>query len=148
MPLQTKSKIYFFFQKAVQLRDRTQLKKFIESVFLREGKELESLNYIFCSDSQLRAINKRYLQHDYFTDIVTFELSGKNEPVAGEVYISVDRVRDNARALGLTFREELHRVIFHGALHLCGYKDKTQKEIGLMRTREDQSIRSYFRTKK
>ena len=126
MPLPTKSKIYFFFQTKVFLRDRNRLKIFIGSIFEREGKILGSLNYVFCSDDTIRSINRQYLNHDYYTDIISFELSTKGDPIEGEIYISVDRVKDNAQQLGLTFTNELHRVIFHGALHLCGYKDKSE----------------------
>jgi rRNA maturation RNase YbeY len=144
MPLPTKSNIYFFFQNRVHLRNRKQLKKFIASIFIREGKTLESLNYIFCSDPELRSINRQYLKHDYFTDIVTFGLSEKGKAVEGEIYISVDRVRDNAKFLEVSLTEELHRVIFHGALHLCGYRDKSKKEIQAMRQQEDKCLIRYF----
>ncbi|WP_315819080.1 rRNA maturation RNase YbeY [Paraflavitalea speifideaquila] len=90
-------------------------------------------------------INRQYLQHDYFTDIITFNLSSHPAPVIGEIYISIDRVRDNAQQFSTTFRDELHRVIFHGALHLCGYKDKTAKEEKLMRAKEDEYLTRYKR---
>lgn len=131
-------RIYFFYDNVKPgLRDRTLLKKHIESLFRREGVRLSQLNYVFCTDDRLLEINRQYLQHDYYTDIITFDLAGKGEPVNGEVYISLDRVRDNARALGVPLRQELRRVIFHGALHLCGYKDKTEKEKEKMREREE-----------
>src|SRR4030095_6345743 len=85
-----KSKIYFFFEKGTKLENRAKLKKFMEGIFRREGRELKSLNIIFCSDDYLRSINRDYLKHDYFTDIVTFELSEAKEPIDGEIYISVD----------------------------------------------------------
>src|SRR6202000_2206007 len=86
-------------------------------------------------DDYLREINRQYLDHDYYTDIITFDLSEKGQSINAEIYISVDRVRENARKFGSSLRQELHRVIFHGALHLCGYKDKTsaqEKEIRKM----------------
>ena len=145
MSSSTKSKIYFFFQTPVNLRYRTRLKKFIESIFKKEKKNLSNLNYIFCTDKQLLEINRQYLKHDFYTDIITFELSPKNQPIVGEIYISVDRVKDNALSLGEPQYSELHRVIFHGALHLCGYRDKDKKEILKMRGMEDEYLQQYFR---
>jgi probable rRNA maturation factor len=145
MTSSTQSKVCFFFKTPVSLRDRTKLKKFIEAAFRKEKKKLKSLNYIFCDDEELLQINRLYLSHDYYTDIITFELSDKGEPIDGEVYISIDRVRDNSRDLSQFVYKELHRVIFHGALHLCGYTDKAQPEIRKMREKEDQFLSQYFR---
>ncbi len=125
----------FFEKKGVPLRDRTALKAFIEKMFRKEGRKLGSLNYIFCSDKRLLEINRQFLQHDYYTDIITFDLSSGPE-IEAEIYISIDRVRENARNLSLTLKSELHRVIFHGALHLCGYGDKTAEEVEGMRRAE------------
>jgi rRNA maturation RNase YbeY len=127
------------------LSDRTRLKSFIVSLFKKEGKSLDDMRYIFCSDAYLLEINRQHLQHDYYTDIISFGLSEPGQPIHAEVYISVDRVKDNARQLRLTIKEELHRVIFHGALHLCGYKDKKAKDQALMRQMEDKYLRSYFK---
>lgn len=113
-------------------------------LFKKEKKKLANLNYIFCSDEYLLAINRDFLQHDYYTDIVTFELNDPGTPISGEIYISIDRIRDNAKNLEESFTRELHRVIFHGALHLCGYRDKTQEEEKLMRKMEDKYLSSYF----
>lgn len=139
-----KSKIYFFFKKPVILRHRTKLKKFIEGIFRKEAKKLGSLNFVFCSDKELLAINREYLSHDYYTDIITFELSEKGQPIEGEVYISIDRVAENAQTLNVSLTRELHRVIFHGVLHLCGYSDKKKIQQELMRKREDYFISLYF----
>ncbi|WP_366206997.1 rRNA maturation RNase YbeY [Flavihumibacter sp. CACIAM 22H1] len=114
-------------------------------LFKKEKKSLELLNYIFCTDEYLLDINRSFLQHDYYTDIITFELAEKGEPTQGEVYISIDRVRDNAKLHGQSFQRELHRVIFHGALHLCGYRDKTKKEETLMRQKEEEYLSYYFK---
>lgn len=127
----------------VPLRQRTQLKMFIEKIFKREGRALDTVNYVFCSDNYLLQINKDFLSHDFYTDIITFDLSPKGEPIEAEIYISVDRVRDNAGNLGLPFQQELLRVVFHGALHLCGFRDKTKSEITIMRNKEDQYLRLY-----
>lgn len=118
------------------------LKAFIPLIFLTEHKALKSLRYIFCSDEYLLGINRQFLQHDYFTDIITFDLS-EGEQTVGEVYISLDSIKDNSKALAIAFEEELLRVVFHGALHLCGYKDKKKSEIVRMRHRETHYIRLY-----
>ncbi len=128
--------VQFHFLQSISLTQREALKVFLRALFKKEKKALESLTYIFCSDDYLLKINRQHLTHDYYTDIITFELNGKGEPAIGEIYISVDRVKDNAQQFNTTFKEELHRVIFHGALHLCGYKDKSSKEEKLMREKE------------
>ena len=141
----SKSKVYFFFQAPVSLQDRVKLKKFIESIFKKEKKKIQSLNYVFCTDEELLEINRQYLNHDYYTDIVSFELSKKDEPAEGDIYISIDRIRDNALSLGEPLYKELHRVIFHGALHLCGYKDKTRSQSLEMRNKEEEYLSRYFK---
>jgi probable rRNA maturation factor len=137
MPSATKSAIYFFFETPVTLKDRTGVKKLVSSVFRKEGIKLGGLNYIFCTDKRLLKINQDFLKHDYYTDIITFELSPKGQPIEGEIYISVDRVKENAQTLETSFKLELLRVIIHGALHLCGYKDKTASQIKEIRQKEE-----------
>jgi len=132
---------FFFENKSVSLRDRTQLKKILLSLFKKEGKRIESINYIFCSDKRLLEINRQFLKHDYYTDIITFDLSGSNR-LCAEIYISLERVRENAKTHKTTLKSELHRVILHGALHLCGYGDKTRAEILVMREKEKQYLRA------
>jgi len=127
----------------IRLKEKNKVKEFIQQLFNLEGKELEHLQYVFCSDDYLLQMNKSFLQHDYFTDIITFDLSIKGKGTNGEIYISVDRVRDNAINHFSTFSEELLRVIFHGALHLCGYKDKKKSEITIMREKEDYYLRVF-----
>lgn len=136
--------IQFHFLIEVPLRERIRLKSFLPTLFRKEKKQLAELQYIFCSDPYLLDINKQYLKHNYYTDIITFDLSERGQPINAEIYISVDRVRDNARSFGNTLKNELHRVIFHGALHLCGYKDKSQQDEKLMRKMEDQYLKLYF----
>jgi rRNA maturation RNase YbeY len=139
------SKVCFFFEKRdFSLQNRTGLKAFVESIFKKEKKALASINYIFCSDKRLLEINRQFLNHDYYTDIITFDLSESSSTQA-EIYISVDRVRDNAKQLGSSFKSELHRVVFHGALHLCGYRDKTTKEKEEMREKEDFYLKKHLR---
>lgn len=119
------------------------LKRFIETIFLKENKKLAVINYVFCTDNMLLEINRNFLQHDYYTDIITFGLSEKNQPVEAEIYISIDRVKENARDLNVPYQEEMRRVLFHGALHLCGFKDKSKAEIKLMRAKEDYYLGLY-----
>ena len=144
MGFASKSKIYFFYEVPVSLRNRTLLKQAITQLLKKYGRDLESLNFVFCNDERVLEINKQFLQHDYYTDIISFELSRKSEPLQGEVYISVDRVRDNAQNLGQSFNRELHRVIIHGVLHFLGYKDKTTAEAARMRKAEEDFLSSYL----
>jgi rRNA maturation RNase YbeY len=126
------------------LKERTRLKLFIERLFTREKKNLGSLSYIFCSDEHILCINNDFLKHDFYTDVITFDLSSSKTVIDGEVYLSVDRIRDNAKTEGVSFKEELHRVIFHGALHLCGYKDKKREDVVKMRLKEGEYLKWYF----
>lgn len=112
------------------------LKKMVECVFYTERINCLEIDYIFCSDEYLLQINKSMLNHDYYTDILTFPLSLTNEPIQAEIYISIDRVKENAKIHNTTYINEIARVLVHGALHLCGYKDKSKKEIGIMREKE------------
>jgi rRNA maturation RNase YbeY len=110
----------------------------------KERKKVDALNYIFCTDDYLLEINKKYLNHDNYTDIITFELSSKDQPLLSDIYISSERVRDNASMFKTSFSRELHRVIFHGALHLCGYDDKKREQALLMREMENVYLSQYF----
>jgi probable rRNA maturation factor len=135
-----------FFRSAdrtLKFSGKKQLAVWIGNIFTQEVKLLTSLTYVFCSDEYLLKINRDFLQHDFYTDIVTFELSDSKDTIEGEIYISIDRVADNALNLGLLFKDEIVRVIFHGALHLCGYKDKKKGEIKLMRQKEDYYLSLY-----
>jgi probable rRNA maturation factor len=135
---------FYFLDRNPALKERTRLKLFIEWLFTHEKKKLANLSYIFCSDEHLLGINKDFLKHDFYTDVITFDLSATKTETEGEVYLSVDRIKDNAKQLGVSFTEELHRVIFHGALHLCGYKDKNKVDVLLMRKKEEAYLKSYF----
>ena len=140
------SAIHFFFPAPVAgLRKRNALKSFLSKTAKNNKRPIESLNVIFCSDDYLLEINRSYLQHDYYTDIITFDLSSSpKSPITAELYISIDRVKDNARQMGTTIQRELHRVIFHGLLHLAGYKDKSPRDQKQMREKEEQLLRKYF----
>lgn len=127
------------------LANRVALKCFIEKRVKKEGYTIDSLTYVFCSDKYLLKINKDFLSHDYYTDIISFDLSEVPGQLIGEVYISVDRVKDNAKTHGTSLKEELHRVIFHGALHFCGYKDKKPTDAKKMRQMEDAWLSAYMK---
>src|SRR5581483_756040 len=146
MNIKTSSPIQFHFLEPASLTHRTLIKEVIRYLFKKEGTSLEQLQYIFCSDEYLLQINQQYLQHNYYTDIITFDLSEKQGGVIGEIYISIDRVKDNAQNFEVSFKQEMLRVTFHGALHLCGYKDKSPKEEALMRKAEDKYLQ-YFLSK-
>ena len=141
----SKSKVYFFYQDIkFPLTKRTELKSFIESIFKKEGKKLESVNYIFSTDKAVLDINQQFLAHNLYTDIITFDLS-ETSFIQAEIYISIDRVRENALQLGVSFKRELLRVLFHGILHLCGYKDKSKTDIKLMREKEDLYLSKFLK---
>ena len=119
------------------LKDKLLLKTFLASVFAQENVDFKSVSYIFCTDDFLLKLNKEYLSHDTLTDILTFSLAETSLPVVSEIYISIDRVRENAATLRVSFEDELRRVMIHGILHLCGYKDKTPAQKKIMRAKED-----------
>ena len=136
------------FQKAdsaLTIAGKSELKAFIETLFKKEKTPLAAINYIFCSDKYLLSINQQFLNHDYYTDIITFGLHDKGTPVVAEVYISTDRVKENAVTHGVTYTNEMLRVLFHGALHLCGYKDKSKADILTMRAKEDAYLKRYIK---
>ncbi|HUB60499.1 MAG TPA: rRNA maturation RNase YbeY [Puia sp.] len=135
--------IRFHFLQKISLHNRQLVKSTLAILFRQEGKKLGELRYIFVSDKRLLEINRQFLQHDFYTDIITFPLSEPRQPISGEIYISVDRVRDNARKYGNSMKEELLRVIFHGALHLCGYGDKTPLQEKKMRRLEEKYLQLY-----
>ena len=135
---------FYFLDRNPALKERTRLKLFIEKLFTSEKTKLGNLSYIFCSDEHLLTINNDFLKHDFYTDVITFDLSSSKNEIEGEVYLSVDRIKDNAKQLGVSFKEELHRVIFHGALHLCGYKDKKKEEALIMRSKENKYLKRYL----
>ena len=141
----SKSKVCFFFQGVKpSLTNRTELKRYIQSIFKKEGKKLGFINYIFCTDKALLEINRQFLSHDFYTDIITFNLS-ESKIIQAEIYISTDRVKENALQLGVSFKSELHRVVFHGVLHLCGYKDKSKEQKVEMRGKEEFYIKHYLK---
>ncbi len=137
------NKIQFFSTYSFRFSQKRHTRKLVETIFSTENKNLRQLNFIFCKDEELLELNRKHLDHDYFTDILSFDLSVGEESITSEIYISIDRVRENAQNYKTPFLEELLRVIIHGALHLCGYGDKKKSEISLMRQKEDHYLRLY-----
>jgi len=127
------------FKVAQPRKTKTWLKNIIET----EGFELNQINYIFCSDEYLIGINQQYLNHDFYTDIITFDNSEKEGVVEGDIFISIDRVKENAEQLSKPFTEELSRVLAHGVLHLVGYDDHEDEDEQLMREKEDFYISAF-----
>lgn len=128
------------------LRSKSVLKSWINAVAEKEKKKIDRINYVFTSDEELLKTNIRYLKHNTYTDIITFDYS-EGRQLSGDILISIDRVKDNAKKLGLPFDEELHRVMVHGILHLCGYKDKTKIDSDLMRKCENKALHLLKRLK-
>ena len=122
---------------AYKLKNKTAVKKWITETIEAEGYKLKELTYIFCSDEYLLQINQQYLNHDTYTDIITFDNSELPKVIIGDIFISIDRIRENAANYNITDADELHRVIIHGALHLLGYKDKTAVTKKKMTEKED-----------
>jgi probable rRNA maturation factor len=120
-----------------KLKNKTAVRKWITDAITAEGYKLSDLNYIFCTDAYLLQINQQYLDHDTYTDIITFDNSDKEGVIAGDIFISIDRIRENADTYGVTEQQELHRVLIHGTLHLLGYKDKSSSDKKIMTQKED-----------
>ena len=131
------SKVSFnYADRKLPLKHKRKVQNFIPVIFSLEGKNLHHLNYVFCSDDYLLQINQKYLHHNTYTDIITFNLAESGNPITAEIYISCDRVKENALKYQEKLSEEFLRVIFHGVLHLCGYKDKKEEDIRTMRLKE------------
>lgn len=133
---------FYHLQKVPWLQNRRLLKQFIADIFRSEKAQLAELAIIFCSDEYLLRINQEYLNHHDYTDIITFDLS-QNAALKGEIYISLDRIKENSLLFATTPADELHRVIFHGVLHLCGFKDKTAGDKKTMRGKEEHYLKTY-----
>ncbi len=119
------------------VKEKKKLKSWIEHTIKKEMFDYSFVNINICTDKYLLELNIRALQHDYYTDIITFELNEKGEPIEGDLYISIDRVKENAKIEKVSTEKELRRVVIHGILHLCGYKDKTKKESLTIREKEN-----------
>ncbi|MDG1270243.1 MAG: rRNA maturation RNase YbeY [Ulvibacter sp.] len=131
--------IEFYSETDFNIEDTKALSRWISEIILNENHELGDLTYVFCDDAYLHKLNLQFLNHDTLTDIISFDNSlGKQ--IHGEIYISVERVKENARTYRVAFLEELHRVIIHGVLHFCGYKDKTKKQQETMSCKENEAL--------
>jgi rRNA maturation RNase YbeY len=131
--------ITFNSETSFTLNNQNKLVKWIGDVVSSEGFQVGEINYIFCDDSYLNKINQEFLNHDTFTDVISFDYTLGKE-IGGDIFISIERVLENAEKFNEVFENELHRVMIHGILHFMGYKDKTKKEKTLMRTKEDENI--------
>ena len=139
-----KSKIYFFEENInFKLKEKLKIKAWLNCISDIEEKEILTLNYVFCNDGYLLNLNQNFLKHNTFTDIITFQNNEIGKPIDGEIYISIDRVIENAKIHNSRFEIELKRVLAHGLLHLCGYKDKTNSQIELMRSKEEDALILY-----
>ncbi len=139
-------KVKIFYDRVnFRLRKATEIKIFMERVIREERRIPGDLCFIFVDDEEIRKINKSFLAHDYYTDVISFG-ENKGKAVSGEVYISVDRVRDNAKVYNVTFSEEVLRVMIHGILHLCGYDDGETKEKEIMFSRQEHLIIEFRKT--
>ena len=134
--------ISFNYENEFELQNEDQIATWISAVILSENKKEGDINYIFCDDEYLLNLNEQYLDHDTLTDIISFDYSVGNE-LHGDIFISIERVRENAQDFSVTFEEELKRVLVHGVLHYCGYKDKSEEDEQLMRSKEDEKIKMF-----
>lgn len=139
--------INFHYQTAVSIRFKHAIIKTVNLIFSKEDQLAETLSVVFCTDEFLLNINQEYLQHDTYTDIISFNYALKHEPVNGELYISIDRIRENAKMFNSSVEMERARVIFHGVLHFCRFKDKTPQQKKLIRSKEDEYLKVYERMK-
>ena len=128
--------IHYFFENINPIDISAQHSKWLENIILSENKKLGTITYILCDDDYLLTVNQDFLQHDYYTDIITFDYV-KGKTISGDIFVSLPRISDNATSLSKNFEEEFSRVLAHGILHLCGYKDKTVAEQTEMRSKED-----------
>lgn len=146
------SKIYFFSESITfQLKGKKKIKKWISDVVLQQKHVVGNITFVFCSDEYLLEINQHYLNHDTLTDVISFDYSEAIDKmkklISGEIYISIPRVKENAKLNKQSFMQELYRVIIHGILHFCGFKDKKQEDKKLMRKMEDESLDNFFLNK-
>lgn len=122
-----------------RLKDKLKIKRWIKQIIENYGYKLGEVSYVFCSDERILEVNKQYLSHDFYTDIITFDYVEK-ERISGDIFISIDRVEENAKDFNVTFQQELLRVIIHGVLHLLGFEDHSQEEQQIMRQKENEAI--------
>ncbi|MBG25284.1 MULTISPECIES: rRNA maturation RNase YbeY [Croceibacter] len=131
-----------FFTETEFTINEDEINSWLLSVIASEDKNLGEINYIFCDDAYLLSINQQYLDHDTYTDIISFDTSEGND-LSGDIFISVERIKENAQQFNVSVDDELKRVLAHGILHFCGYKDKTDDEAKLMREKEDEKLKMF-----
>ena len=125
------------------LKEKNKIKRWIKNIIENEGKKLGEISYIFCSDEYLLDINQKYLEHNTYTDIITFDYTENSNIISGDIFVSIDRVKENSIKFKVTFEEELRRVLIHGILHLLGYPDKKPSEEKKMREKENEALLLY-----
>lgn len=131
--------IVFNYETEFRIQDEKRIQKWIQNIVSNLGFEIGEINYIFCDDEYLHKLNVEFLKHDTLTDIISFD-NTLGKLISGDIFISVERVQENAQDFNVPFNDELHRVMIHGVLHYMGHKDKTQKEKELMRTTENKAL--------
>lgn len=134
--------IEFHYNTDFSLENEQKFVDWLSTVIDSEGGTLSQIDYVFCSDEEVLEMNKKYLNHDTYTDILTFDYT-EGKLIAGDIFISVDRVKDNAHEFNISFEEEILRVMAHGVLHLFGFKDKSEDEVTLMRSKENEKIKLF-----
>ena len=134
--------INYFFEEIDKVEIHSKTSEWLENLIQTENKKLGEINYIFCDDEYLHKINVEYLDHDTLTDIISFDYTVGNL-IQGDIFVSVERVKDNANDFNVSFEEELKRVLSHGVLHYCGYKDKSPKDEALMRSKEEEKMQMF-----
>ncbi len=131
--------IDFYSETDFTLQNSKEIAEWVSIIITLENKEEGEISYIFCDDKYLHKLNMEFLNHDTLTDIISFDNSLGNQ-INGDIYISVERVKENTKTFATTFENELHRVIIHGILHYCGYKDKTEEDVKTMRLKEEEAL--------
>ena len=140
-----KKGVYFFSNGTIKVfKNKTKFKLFVAHILKSKGLKLGLINFIFCSDDELRKLNYDFLSHDYYTDVLTFSLSDNKNVLTADIYISIDRVKDNSSIFKVPIANELYRVMIHGLLHLCGYNDKKRLDKKKMQAQEDKYLKEYF----
>jgi probable rRNA maturation factor len=140
-----KPPILFFYNRiSFYFPQRNKLKTFLIDMARTEGYKIHEIRIVFCDNKTVRDINRTFLKHDYDTDIITFPFSEKDQPLEAELYINIPQIKKQAKEWGCTFKQELHRIILHGLLHLCGYNDKTGQEKKEIRLKEDHYLAKYL----
>ena len=138
---------FFSENKNFKISNKKEIRALLKKICKKENKKISFINCVFCSDNRLLEINKKYLNHNYLTDVVTFDFTTNKKTIEGDIYISIDRVKENAKKYKETFKKELLRIIIHGLLHLIGFLDKTKEEKNTMTLKENEYLSLYSKLK-